>query len=190
MECGLNNFIFVKFMEDIEICDDLINYYKNSNNKFTGTVYNNTDDGIINTNYKSSTEVILNNCEIRNKYLINLTKVLDSYVEKYYFSYYYRQFGITENIKIQHYKKNEGYKAWHTERCSSEHPFTARHLVFMTYLNDVNDEGETEFFYQQTKIKPKKGLTVIWPADWTHTHRGIVSSTEEKFIVTGWFNFI
>ena len=36
------------------------------------------------------------------------------------------------------------------------------------------------------KLKPKKGLTVIWPAEWTHTHRGIASMTQDKYIVTGW----
>jgi hypothetical protein len=59
----------------------------------------------------------------------------------------------------------------------------------MTYLNDVNDQGETEFYHQNIKIKPEKGLTLIWPADWTHTHRGITSPSENKFIVTGWYNF-
>jgi hypothetical protein len=60
----------------------------------------------------------------------------------------------------------------------------------MTYLNDVTDQGETEFFHQQIKIKPQKGLTVIWPADWTYTHRGIPSPTQEKFIITGWLSFL
>jgi hypothetical protein len=59
----------------------------------------------------------------------------------------------------------------------------------MTYLNDVTDAGETEFFYQKIKMKPEKGLTLIWPADWTFTHRGIASPTQEKTIITGWFNF-
>ena len=59
----------------------------------------------------------------------------------------------------------------------------------MTYLNDVNDGGETEFIHQGMQIHPEKGKTLIWPADWTHTHRGIPSPTETKYIVTGWFNF-
>jgi hypothetical protein len=60
----------------------------------------------------------------------------------------------------------------------------------MTYLNDVYNGGETEFYHQQLKVKPQKGLTLIWPADWTYTHRGIVAPDEEKIIVTGWWNFI
>ena len=65
-----------------------------------------------------------------------------------------------------------------------------RHLVFMTYLNDVNNGGETEFLNQRIKFKPQKGLTLVWPADWTHSHRGLVSLTETKYITTGWLNFI
>ena len=64
-----------------------------------------------------------------------------------------------------------------------------RALVFMTYLNDVEDGG-TEFLHQNVYTPAKKGLTLIWPAYWTHTHRGVVSKLKEKYIVTGWINFI
>jgi hypothetical protein len=59
----------------------------------------------------------------------------------------------------------------------------------MTYLNDVFEGGETEFYYQNIKVNARKGLTLVWPADWTHTHRGLVSNTQEKYIVTGWLNY-
>ena len=68
-------------------------------------------------------------------------------------------------------------------------PGVTRHLVFMTYLNDISDEGETEWKHQGLKVKPEKGLTVIWPADWTYTHKGIPSHSETKYIATGWYNF-
>ena len=57
----------------------------------------------------------------------------------------------------------------------------------MTYLNNVSDEGETEFLYQQVKHKPEIGKTLIWPSDFTHYHRGIPSQSQEKYIITGWF---
>ena len=34
-----------------------------------------------------------------------------------------------------------------------------------------------------------KGLTLIFPAGFTHTHKSQVSLTQEKMIVTGWYNF-
>jgi hypothetical protein len=39
-------------------------------------------------------------------------------------------------------------------------------------------------------VRPKKGLTLIWPADWTHFHKGIPAPNEEKMIVTGWYDLI
>ena len=59
----------------------------------------------------------------------------------------------------------------------------------MTYLNDQDDGGETEFLYYDISVKPKKGLTLIWPAEWSHTHRGNVVNTD-KYIVTGWIDFL
>jgi hypothetical protein len=70
------------------------------------------------------------------------------------------------------------------------HQTHQRALVFMTYLNDVTDGGETQWLYQGKEMKPKKGLTVLWPTDFTHTHRGIVSLTQSKTIATGWYNYL
>jgi hypothetical protein len=97
---------------------------------------------------------------------------------------------ISEPINIQKYNPGCCYKIWHAERTNSHPIYTKRHLVFMTYLNDVTDQGETEFLYQNVKVQPKKGRTLIWPADWTHTHRGIKSPTQHKYITTGWLSYV
>ena len=39
------------------------------------------------------------------------------------------------------------------------------------------------------RFQAKKGLTLVWPSDWTFMHRGVPSPTQEKRIMTGWFNF-
>jgi len=65
---------------------------------------------------------------------------------------------------------------------------TNRVLVFMTFLNDV-DDGGTEFFYQNITAPAVKGLTLIWPPYFTHVHRGQISNTKEKYILTGWYAF-
>jgi hypothetical protein len=59
----------------------------------------------------------------------------------------------------------------------------------MMYLNTVENQGETEFKYLNTKVKPEQGKVVIWPPDFPHTHRGIASPTEDKYILTGWYRF-
>ena len=124
------------------------------------------------------------------KYLIENNKVDDEYVKKYQWSNASKaQFGILERINIQFYKPGEAFHGWHFERGSSDFPACGRHLVWMTYLNDVNDGGGTEFFHQEKITTARKGKTVIWPADWTYTHRGVVSNTEHKYIITGWLNY-
>jgi hypothetical protein len=44
--------------------------------------------------------------------------------------------------------------------------------------------------YQERTIEARKGRTLIWPPDFTHTHVGVVSPSQHKYIITGWFNFI
>ena len=97
-------------------------------------------------------------------------------------------FEINHTFNIQRFLPGEGYHKFHCERAS----WGARNRVgvWMIYLNDVHDRGWTEFFYQQHFEIPKAGKIVCWPTDFTHTHRGIISPSESKYILTGWFTFI
>ena len=122
-----------------------------------------------------------------SNYIDALQNCLENYVSKYPYIDELTHFNIFEPINIQKYKPKGGFKKYHCENTS---PITMpRRLVFMTYLNTVPDGGGTEFFHQKLKLKAEKGLTVIWPAEWTHTHRGIISEEFEKYIITGWYNF-
>jgi hypothetical protein len=181
----LNNFICGWYLDDTTICDELIQYHKTTHRRTAGSV-----GGNLNQN-KTSTDAY---CDKYESCFQKYDDLLRSVVMKYIDRYPYAGHGMCglENgsFNIQHYKPNEGYLNWHSERNDSKFPYTTRHLVFMTYLNDVSDAGETEWLYQQVKIKPEKGLTVIWPADWTFTHRGITSNTEEKYIATGWIDYL
>jgi hypothetical protein len=66
----------------------------------------------------------------------------------------------------------------------------ARMMVFSLYLNDVAEGGETEFLYVKKRISPKAGRLMIWPPGFTHTHRGNPPLTEEKYILTGWLEYL
>lgn len=171
--------------DDVDFCDDVTKYYDSQEAyRGIGTL------GKVDLSVKDSYDVNLMPSDVANKYFMNLQKCLDLYVKKYPFCNEYAFFNLKEIPVIQKYLPGGGYKIWHCERTTSTMPFSSRHLVFMTYLNDVTDAGETEFFHQKIKIQAKKGLTVVWPADWTFTHRGIPSPTQEKMIVTGWLNYI
>jgi hypothetical protein len=184
-----DNFIAGWFINNLTLCDEIIEFYKNCATKQTGKV-NKIEGSVIDLKIKDSIDCsLLDNQDLTGKYAKELQTILNKYIKKYPYADKYGAFSVNEGVNVQHYKPNGGYFEWHTERINAVYPNCTRHLVFMTYLNDVEDEGETEFKHQKIKIKPKKGLTVIFPADWTFTHRGIPSKTQEKYIVTGWFNF-
>ena len=121
------------------------------------------------------------------EYLFYLQNVLDLYKIKYKWSNNVYTFNIYENMNIQYYRPGEGFYGWHMENTGHSHG-RLRHLVFMTYLNDAIDAG-TEFYHQNLKTPCEKGLTIIWPAGWTHTHRGVVNHHSDKYIITGWYSF-
>ena len=54
------------------------------------------------------------------------------------------------------------------------------------YLNDNFDAGETEFLHQHRREIPKKGDVLIFPAGYTHTHRGNPPIGGEKYLITSW----
>ena len=89
--------------------------------------------------------------------------------------------------KIQKTIPGGGYHVWHCERDGMLG--AARAFAFMVYLNDVEEGGETEFLYQKMRVTPKKGTVVIWPSDWTHTHRGNPPLSGDKYIYTGWLEY-
>ena len=183
----METFIQAYELQDKTLCDKLIEYYKkNTEYKHKGGNINPSGKG------KKSTDVnVFNTCSNKyiQKYYKELNVFVDLYVKKYFITA--ELISATEGFNIQHYKKGEGFYAWHSEReiAHYRNVFTGmRTLVFMTYLNTLKKEGgETEFYFQKIKFKPVKGMTLIWPAEFTHRHRGIPSLEEEKIITTGWY---
>ena len=91
-------------------------------------------------------------------------------------------------IRVQKTPIGGGYHPWHYEndgRLSS-----SRVIAFMLYLNTVTIGGETEFLYQHKRVNPAQGRVVIWPAGFTHTHRGNPPLSNEKYIITGWLEWL
>ncbi len=80
------------------------------------------------------------------------------------------------------------YYHWHID--GGSHEFSHRQLVAIWYLNDVEGPGgETEFLYQDVKIKPQTGKLILFPPFWTHEHRGVTLETGVKYLATTWIVF-
>lgn len=90
-------------------------------------------------------------------------------------------------IKIQKIEPSQGYHMWHCEQgCLNN---SRRIIGWLAYLNDIENGGETEFLYQSKRIQAKQGRVVLFPASFTHTHRGNPPLSDTKYIITGWIEF-
>ena len=184
------------FMEgyfiDPRVCDDIVEYYdKNPQIYKEGFCYNpHTKQVGIDTATKHSFDITIGKNRLDNPfydYREQLQLCLLEYLNKYeYCDTLLQPFNINEDYVIQKYPVGGGFKVYHAERIGGK--TSSRNLVFMTYLNDVSDGG-TEFYYQNLELPAIKGLTLIWPSDWTHTHKSISSNTSEKYIITGWYSY-
>ena len=95
-------------------------------------------------------------------------------------------------INAQRYEQGKGnYGYWHSEIYPQlgENKALHRILLFIIYLNDVEDGGETDFYYQDKSIKPKAGTMIIAPCGFTHTHRGNIPISSNKYVLTSWVSF-
>jgi len=131
---------------------------------------------------------MFNDTTMESVFFSGLQKCFESYAET---------FAQLKNVKVnatymkvQKTSPAEGYHVWHSERAHGRD--RDRVIVYSLYLNDLpeQDGGETEFLYQKLRVKPKKNTVIIWPADYTHVHRGNPPlGNTDKYIATGWFYY-
>ena len=84
---------------------------------------------------------------------------------------------------IQKYEPG-GFYDWHHDW--TMHEGSSRVYTYIWYLNTIKkkDGGYTQFI-DGTKIQPKVGRLVIFPALWTYLHRAFPPQVP-KYICTGW----
>lgn len=129
--------------------------------------------------------------DLLNRYVTELEKCKQDYIKQYPILKTVPNITIehVDNIPYINLQKYAPGSSYNVEHCENDtHPlFRTRIMVFMTYLNDIQEDGGTHFPYQNFTAKPTKGLTLIWPAYFTHTHIGVPAPKEVKYILTGWF---
>ena len=114
--------------------------------------------------------------------LVNFKPCVDEYIQSVNILSSYKF--LLYDIKIKKIPIGGGFHSWHFENGSI--PYTQRKFVVQLYLNDDFDGGETEFLYQNRRELPKQGDVLIFPAGYTHTHRGNPPIGGTKYIVTSW----
>lgn len=168
-----------------EVCDQIIELF-DLYDSVHGSMNSKDYDGTGNLLYRNDTSLFCGEDlfpEIRNY----MHELLSYYYEEYQ-KHFFQAAGISigfDEVKIQRTPVRGGFHTWHCE--IGDISSIDRSIVWMLYLNDIpENEGETEFLWQKMRIQPKAGRLVMWPAFFTHTHRGNPVYTHSKYIITGW----
>ena len=177
---------FIEIYDDalsVENCDKLIEYF--NNNPQTEGRFGNS---VLNYDYKKSTELDNSRFSLHplpfQLVIPTIKEYTNRYVEKYIPLQHSSRWGIDDWFTLKKFEgEDDGYKVWHTEHSATQ---PKRILVWMFYLNDA--QCGTEFFYYPN-IESKKGRLVIWPASWSHYHKGVTPNKGIKYIMSGWYSF-
>ena len=176
-----------------ELCNKIIKFFQdNPQLQKKGVTTGNT----INEDVKKTVDITINpnslkgeEHEIFLKYFNHLNECFLDYKEQFPFlKTFIKKIGIGP-FNVQKYSSGDHFSRLHAERTSVN--TLQRIFAWMTYLNDVKEEdgGSTDFDYYKISVKPERGKTLIWPAEWTHAHYGSLLKSGEKFIITGWIDF-
>ena len=186
----LPHFIGAWFLQDLLICDQLIDHFEHHQGQQRRGV---AGSGSLRLDVKDSVDMPIKPADL----LQADHQAFRNYFESLYFFYndYKEQWPFLNDLfdsldigsfNLQRYYEGQHFRKIHTERAglSSLH----RMFAFMTYLNDVEEGGSTVFSHYGLEIRPQKGLTLLWPAEWTHAHCGNPVIRGSKYIVTGWMH--
>lgn len=138
--------------------------------------------------WRNDYSIFAQGCMPKTAEVINtaLQTCVNVYSEKFFFLKEIR--ATSDIVKLQRTPPQGGYHIWHAE--AMDRGTAHRVLVWIIYLNDIPDgEGETEFLWQGVRVKPKAGTCVLWPAAFTHPHRGNPVYSCDKYIATGWYTY-
>lgn len=168
------------------LCDDMIRRFEeNTDDQYQGRIGQTVSQD---SSIKKTTDLVVSGKEhwkdVDNNLFRSMGIAIKEFREAYpYFKGPFKDMGYG----IQRYNPGEYYH-WHID--GGSHDFSQRQLVAIWYLNDVpGPGGETEFLFQDVKIKPEKGKLVLFPPFWTHEHRAATLNEGVKYIATTWIVF-
>lgn len=177
----------------VEFCNKAIKYFeamskaKRTIETHTHKTLSRTDKGIFLVPWENEECSFNYMCaELSDEFANIFEGIYKDYADKYSIIKTIEKHG-SWSIKMQKTKPGQGYHDWHCETTGKVS--SNRVLVWTVYLNDISEGGETEFLYQRLRVQPKQGSVLIFPAAFTHTHRGNPPLLEDKYILTGWMEF-
>ena len=175
-----------------EECKYIIDYMNTGDRLKPGVVVGLSQQTSVEVDIKDSFDMRLNfndDNKVNDIILQAFINCLRLYVKKHSQLDMIAPWAIFPIYNLQKYNPLQGYHSLHCENCNPSALASRRIMAWMFYLNTVTDGGGTYFDNYDLTMDAVEGRCVLWPAYWTHMHKGIVSETETKYIATGWVSY-
>ena len=187
IEVKENSFIFEKHGAlPLDVCEEMIRRFEeHGDEQYAGRLGQQAGSD---RSIKKSTDLVVSGkphwADIDRELFRSLGQAIREFRETYpFFKGPFKDSGYA----IQRTNPGEYYH-WHID--GGSHEFSQRQLVAVWYLNNVEGPGgETEFSYQDVRIRPEAGKLLLFPPFWTHEHRGVTLEHGVKYIATTWAVF-
>ena len=181
----------VRIYDDVvskDWCKETINMFEKSKNPSDDERYESPDFNQVISQTKSFTEICLEGkdewFEIKKHFLVACQQHFLKFakelgIEKHHLS----KNIVQENVHFKKYQANglDVFKN-HVDVIDTG-PLSKRFLVFIMYLSDVEEGGETTIPRYNIKCKPKAGRLLMFPPFWTHPHQGEQVKKGTKYIM-------
>ncbi|HET7929783.1 MAG TPA: 2OG-Fe(II) oxygenase [Rhodanobacteraceae bacterium] len=92
-----------------------------------------------------------------------------------------------ENLRIKRYSANTGDQF--QPHFDSLDYSANRYMVFLWYLNDVAEGGETEFCDLGLRIEARQGRLLMFPPYWMFQHAGLPPRSNDKYMISTYLLF-
>jgi prolyl 4-hydroxylase len=134
---------------------------------------------------------------------LNVSKLADAETQLFFrnqaFQYldrYNKLLNLTLPIPLRERLENLRIKRYFVEGADQFQPhfdsldYTSnRYLVFLWYLNDVSEGGETDFPDLGLRVEARAGRLLVFPPYWMFQHAGLPPKSNEKYIISTYLLF-
>ena len=188
---NLSDFIWSKEESLSEsFCDNMIKKFDESNHQqYDGKM----GTGVVDPWVKQTKDLVLGSNlddwqeedDILYKSLTNGLDEYSAYLDSIHPSLVFSSFIKLHDtgFQIQRYEP-EGFYEWHHDWTMNND--CSRVWTFIWYLNTIeNKDGGYTQFIDGTKVQPKAGKLILFPATWNYLHRAFPPKVR-KYIATGW----
>ena len=167
-------------------CDDLINWSLNSRPIDNPLNYDKSQYSYVDFSY-DEIFTLFELKPIKNAIL----QLISSYNQKYPELDELHSWRL-DYLRIKWWKPGDYYSVWHSEHTiDSKHHGTKNSLRVLSFLIYLSDNDSYTEFTRYGKFETKSGCGIIFPAYFTHTHRGSPCKKGlDKYMASGYFSFI